>query len=226
LKVDLVDIPFSDIDTEIYNFRNYFRFGIFAKSKIKDTASPEDYRYFHETIVSVPKLVWLTKEYVNGGGFRFPVTATWSKEKNKWFIHPGYFRKAIIEWFSDKDTMECFCSEEHSYKVKKTFSSAQEIKDFYNVDVTIKGNEIHSLSDYEISRLTDWHKVCKKFFSTTKIIANFDLGKFGYDEEKILTNPKKVLKVNAHSEIEQYRAMLLMPVFDKFDNYGVKIECS
>ena len=223
LKIDLVDIPFSDIDTDFYNIRNYFRRGITAKAKIKDNASLEDFMFWHENVVSVPKMVWLAKEYVSNNGFNFPVTASWSAEKNKWFIHPGYFRKTIIEYFSNKDTIECFCSEDHNFKIKRTFTSQEEIKNYYNVPVQIKNAEIHSTNHYETQRMIKWHKHCKDFFTTTKIEANFDLTKFAYSDSLVKAH-KKTLKVTASSKIEQYRAIFLMPSFDNFNNYGVTIE--
>ena len=60
LKIDLVDIPFDNIDNNIYHFKGYFSKGIFAKAKIKDHASKEDFVYWHRYVITVPKLVWLT----------------------------------------------------------------------------------------------------------------------------------------------------------------------
>ena len=69
-------------------------------------------------------------------------------------------------------------------------------------------------------------KQITKFYRNTKITSNFDLTEFGYNRN-IVDDPKQNVHVtieNSTTNLQAIRALLLLPTFKTFNNYGVKIE--
>ena len=68
------------------------------------------------------------------------------------------------------------------------------------------------------------HQV-QQFYKNTKIIANFDISRYGYKEN--LSRNLETITVTVDNPDDQgnvNRALILLPSFDTFNNYGVRIE--
>jgi hypothetical protein len=196
----------------------------------------DEYIQYQLMFENYPKLVWLASEYINLKTFKNPIGVHWNVRTNMWNIHPGGSRQVIIYYFEKNSELEvlAFNNGGKSLSFRKKFSSIDEIKEYYkthNISIVCTadhGSLIPSVhfdqSDMKDNILKSIHQV-QQFYKNTKIIANFDISRYGYKEN--LSRNLETITVTVDNPDDQdnvNRALILLPSFDTFNNYGVRIE--
>lgn len=239
--VGIITIPkdsirFDTVQNLPYRVRNYFTVGINMSSKKHNWhfSSPE-YRHWQDNIETYVKSVWLSRDFINEGKLRNPVGLHWSPDDKKWVIHPGGSRQVILyHYYGNKITGIGFNTCGKKVNFEKKFYSVEEIKEYCNVSnihlsIVEQYNtlvpHIHLDSHTIQENVHKMHKRIKKFYKTTKIISNFKLEEYGYvppKDEDVLKTIKVTIEDKNIDTI--MKAFMLIPSFDNFENYGVKVE--
>ena len=171
------------------------------------------------------KCVWLTNEYItNNSQFKNPLSLTWNKDKQLWIVHPGGHRSVVQYYFPTKTLLGITKEKVNEYKEK--FSNIEQLQKFVNAEVTDTKNGLFFDTHDQYDQINKMRKQITKFYRNTKITSNFDLTEFGYNRN-IVDDPKQNVHVtieNSTTNLQAIRALLLLPTFKTFNNYGVKIE--
>jgi len=235
LVLDKSDLDFDTIHLLQRDVIEFNKTGINLKvnwSKLElDTPSYIKYQTHLENYV---KAVWLTKDYIINSGFKNPIGVHWNPKLNKWNIHPGGSRQKILHLFEKKSIKAiAFNTSGINVKFSKIFNNVKDIKNYYNLEdvfltcVADYGSLVPHVHFDQKSILGSVEKQfdsIKQFYKHTNIQANFDLTKWGYTPP---TNCKYNVTIMVEDPLNNdniIRAFLLLPSFDKFNNYGVKIE--
>lgn len=245
-KLGFAVLPKSEFNFDLVEkipdrIKDYFSTGIFLKSKPHTWhfESPE-YKSWQQNIESYVKTVWLSRDFIKDGKLKNPVGAHWNPDINKWNIHPGGSRQIILYHYL-QDNIECIAFNTRNLaKIDflKEFNSIEEIKKYTNTtnvhlsiveqyDTLVPHVHLdnHTIQD----NVHDIHKQIQDFYFNTKLITNFDLKEWKYKEINRTVKrkkTKKTLKVTVDPVNTETiaRAFMLMPSFDNFEGYGVKIE--
>lgn len=230
LKTSPGELNFWD---RTYNFDIYIK--SFLKTGIKKDfksytqyENSKVYKSYQKYVGYYAKTVWLTKEYFeNNKVFKYPLGLKLNNN-GKWDIHPGGHRNTVIYYFPNNTILGLSHLKTGSYV--EVFNSCDELKTFFNTsDIGIEFNtspEVHINSSFQYKLINDTRTSLKHFFNTTFIDSNFDLDEWGYNKNK-LKKIKKHIKVTVSDQTDTsqiIRAFLLMPNFDSFNDYDVKIE--
>ena len=214
----------------------YFKYGI---NKTIDwnilNYKMKDYYTYQAQVENYIKAVWLAHDFIVNKGFKNPVGCFWNPRNHNWSVHPGGSRQKILKLFGDENIETlCFNTGGVSCEFKKIFTSFDDITSYYNsndislVIVADHGSlipHIHFDQEQIFSSVKYYYNLIKDFYNTTSIESNFDMSQYGYIKPKRGRKIKITLD-NPDSEIEQFRAFLLVPTFDNYNDYGVKIESS
>ena len=235
------DFNFDLVEKIPNRIKDYLTTGIFMESNPHTWhfESPQ-YRTWQDNIESYVKTVWLSRDFINDGKLKNPVGAHWNPDIEKWTIHPGGSRQIILYHYV-QDQIECVAFNTKGLvdiNFLKIFKSIEDIKQYTNTtNVHLSIVEQHDtliphvhLDNHTIQdNVHSMHKQIQDFYFNTKLITNFDLKPWGYKEihRKVKrTKQKKTLKVTVDTVNTETisRAFMLMPSFDNFEGYGVKIE--
>lgn len=196
----------------------------------------DEYVQYQLMFENYPKLVWLASEYISLKKFKNPIGVHWNSMNDIWNIHPGGSRQVIIYYFEKNSELEvlAFNNSGKSLSFRKKFSSINEIKEYYktqNISIICTANygslipNVHfDQSDMKDSILNSIRQV-QQFYKNTRIIANFDISRYGYKEN--LSRNLETITVTVDDPRDQAninRAFILLPSFDTFNDYGVRIE--
>lgn len=229
-------IQFTTVSKLPNRVKDYLTRGLYKKSpKHKLSFKDPKYRDWQDEIETYIKSVWLTRDFINDGKLKNPVGMHWNPKERKWIIHPGGSRQVILyHYYGDEITGIGYNTKGHKVKFEHKFSSVEEIKEFYNAnyvhlsiveqyDTIVPHIHIDSTTIQET--VNDLHKRVQEFYRTTHIDANFNLEKYGYKspDKKFIQNKIRVT-IDKQDENTIMKAFMIMPSFDTFDNYGVKIE--
>lgn len=220
---------------------NYFQTGFYKTiEEINSTLqlSMEDpvYNKYQDEVEGYVKAVWLVDGYIHEGGLRKPIGIHWKEVEDKWFIHPGGTRQAIIYFFAPT-MIECICFNTNGKEIEfdRIFKNVKELADYTNskkvyIAVTKEYGthipHIHLDGNTIKPAISEYHTKIRKFFRNTKIKANFNLEDYGYQENKILKHAKKTVKINLQ-EVNRdniVKALLLLPVVNNYNEQGITIE--
>tara|TARA_B110000977_G_C11088504_1_gene495740 strand:- start:47 stop:850 length:804 start_codon:yes stop_codon:yes gene_type:complete len=181
------------------------------------------------------KLAWLTHDYIKNKSFKHPVGIHWDMQSKKWIIHPGGSRQKIIHLFH-QGPLKVLAFNTGGVKLlfDKTFLDYDDMKQYFNCPemylclVADQGSlipHIHFNKERTIiNSVHGYYIKLKKFFTKTKLVANFDLTEFGYTVPKTYKNTINITIEDSTSLKQQIRALCLVPNFDTFNKHGVKIE--
>jgi hypothetical protein len=239
--VSINELNFDTIDGLPHSIKTFFEQGIHKKCKGVMSYSlkrHKKYREYQQTLEDYSKAVWLTKDFISLDSFRNPIGVHWNPRINKWNIHPGGTRQRVIYHFEKNKEINVlgFNTNAKPIKFSRKFFSVEEIQEYFNAsDVALVctsdyGSIIpHIHFDYN-KTYTDIFSSIKHlqdFYKTTKLITNFDMADFGYTEK--IESPRLTVKLTVDdpsSADNITRALLLLPSFKNFNDYGVKIECT
>lgn len=225
----------GNIKNEIYSFLSKGMYSNINWNNI-DISNFKKYKSdYKEPIENYCKLVWLTKDYITNKSFKNPIGVHWDLKLKKWVIHPGGSRQKIIHLFHEGNLeILAFNTGGIELTFDKIFLNYSDLKSHYNCSemymcvVADHGSlipHVHFNRNITITNEVRRHYAkLKKFFTKTRLIANFDLTEFGY---KIPNKYKSTIKINiqdATNVTQQIQSLCLVPSFDTFNNYGVKIE--
>lgn len=232
MKTYLINVPSDSLNywSRVYEFKtyinNFFQTGLHENFLEYDShKKTKQYEYYQDQLGIYAKCVWLTKEYFNNKQFKYPLGLTWNTNKNLWNIHPGGHR-CVVQYYFPKDTV-LGLTHEPVTKYKKEFLNKKELETYFRTTIDVKKDNsilIDTNSQYE--SINNTIRKIKKFYKTTSISANFDLNSFGY-RKSVVTDSKQKIKVRVDdttNNIQAIRALLLLPLFDNFNDYGVQIE--
>jgi hypothetical protein len=230
LKTSPGELNFWD---RTYNFdiyiKKFLKLGIYKNinyySQYEET---EFYHRYQKYAGYYAKTVWLTKEYFNNRkSFKWPL-GIMPNINGKWDIHPGGHRSTVIYYFPCDSVLGL--TSVYKEDCIKQFTSINDLKDYFKTDdIDIK---FHNYPQVFLDTTTQYKSInntlkhLKNFFNTTHIESNFDLINWGYNQKKI-KSAKSRIKVtieDSTTNLHAIRAFLLMPNFDSFDDYGIKIE--
>jgi len=181
------------------------------------------------------KLVWLTKDYITNQSFKNPLGVHWDTRENKWVIHPGGSRQKVIDLFHTGPLeILAFNTGGIELNFDRVFLNYTELKNYfkqyemYLCVVADQGSLIPHVhfnkNDTIINEVHRYYLKLKKFFAKTNLVANFDLTEFGYTVPRKYRNTINITIKDSTSLKQQIQALCLVPSFDTFNNYGVKIE--
>lgn len=245
----IAEIPLSTIDfvpnndTFLIFISAYLSKGINLKVT-KDTFlnySSSKYVKYQYLIENYTKAVWLTGIFLNEG-FKNLMGAHWNPKINKWQIHPGGTRQTVLRMFTKKDHAEFLAFNTGGVKTqfKNVFKSYKSLTDYFTDKQDIflcltadHGSLIpHVHFDQHNLKLAGrgaggYIKAIKKFYKNTHIeFTNFDPSTVNYNPPKKAKNYRKVTLDDPTDQSNIIRAFLLLPNFETFNDYGVKIECT
>jgi hypothetical protein len=231
--INLIEVSPTDLNfwDRAYTFdlyiKNFFRKGINKRfDKFVRYEDSKQYYNYQELLGFYVKHVWLAKEYItNNKKFKYPLSLSWNERKQLWNIHPGGHRSTVLYYFPT-NTVLGLTTDDVNDSIKK-FNNLTELQDYFNTtEVNINKRSIFIDNNPQYTAINDTIEKTKDFFKTTEIRANFDLQEFGYDK-KIITNKKYVVNIkidDSTNNMQAIRAFLLMPSFNSYNDYGVKIE--
>lgn len=234
INLDKSDLDFDTVKSSKADIEHFFNSGIDLEVDWKNlNHQTEEYRNYQHSLENYVKAVWLTYDYIKNGGFKNPIGAHWNPRENVWNIHPGGSRQKILYFFNDGAIKVLgFNTGGKSVTFLKIFNNIQQLKDYYNtsdihlVIVADHGSlipHIHFDQSMILRRVEDTCSEIKNFYKSIIIKTNFDIESWGYkpplNGQKItvtLDNPESVDNI--------IRAFYLIPKFQNFNRYGVKIE--
>jgi hypothetical protein len=231
----LIKVPRQELNfwKRVHKFdsyiKNYLKLGMNRKYKhYKQYEESKTYRNYQRFVGYYAKTVWLTKEYFeNNKEFKIPLGLR-RNNSEKWDIHPGGHRNTVIYYFPNELILGL--TQDYADSYIKEFESIDELKIYFNTsDIGIEFNkfpEIHIDTNPQYALVNKTIRNLREFFNTTHIDSNFNLKEWGYDK-KTVKRVKKHIRVtidDSTNDIQIIRSFLLMPTFDNFDGYGVKIE--
>jgi hypothetical protein len=190
----------------------------------------EEPRYFYY------KLVWLTKEYLDNKGFKFPITIKDTKKSNKWSVHPGSSRQLVIHYFYNQPTIDVLYHNLNNLELQPVtiFKKYKDIIDNFEIqqnkiDVIIKykndGIELHLDTLSEPMIIKKIEKKIRKFFKRTRIKSNINLKKFGYNSP---FHPQNTVRVHFSKKTDEVvlKAFLLLPLQIDYKDSDLEINVS
>lgn len=193
------------------------------------TERVRDWQKYVETYC---KYVWLLREYILNGGFNNYMGVHWNPEAKKWNIHPGGSRQ-IIHFLFGPDEEEFIGFNTGGYPVKwnKIYHTEEDlIQDFPTAGLALCNDygtvipHLHIDAATILPAVVKTHAHLVEFYNTTKICANFNLGEFGIYARTGDFKKRVDLTINENTVHAKTRALMLMPSFTTFNNYGIKIE--
>ena len=218
------------------DIQNFFTVGIVNEpiwEKIDYTKTSEFTKTYKLPIENFCKLVWLTRAYINNKGLRDPIGVHYDIDLDKWVIHPGGSRQKVIHLFHRNSVpVLAFNTGGKRIKFDKIFENFAQLQGYYQnpelhlVVVADHGTlipHVHfSTGNTLINEVRKVYTRCKKFYSNYAIEANFDLEYYNY---KTPSRSKKIyVELDDPTDIDmQVRAFALLPFFQEFNDYGVKI---
>jgi hypothetical protein len=231
--INLIEVLPTDLNfwDRAYTFdlyiKNFFRKGINKRfDKFVRYEDSKQYYNYQELLGFYVKHVWLAKEYItNNKKFKYPLSLSWNEGKQLWNIHPGGHRSTVLYYFPTNSVLGV--TTDNVKDPIKNFNNLIEMQDYFNTtEVNINKRSIFIDNNPQYNAINNTIEKTKEFFKTTEILANFDLQEFGYDK-KIITNKKYVVNIkidDSTNNMQAIRAFLLMPSFNSYNDYGVKIE--
>lgn len=187
------------------------------------------------------KSVWLLDEYLNNNNkFTNIMGGHWNPDIGTFKIHPGTTRINIFYLFGPEyEEFIIFNTGGKQVSWNCIFESHEQLLSYFSnrhdkISLTICNDlgtiipHIHTEIVNNIKWYQKFFKYSKKlynFFTTTKIETNFDLIEFKYNEDDVLINHQntaivELAEVNRTSII---RALLLLPIVEHYDYYGITI---
>lgn len=234
LNLNKSDLDFDTVENSKADIENFFNGGLDLEVDWKNlNHQTDEYRNYQHKLENYVKAVWLTYDYINGGGFKNPIGAHWNPREEVWNIHPGGSRQKILYFFNDKSIEVLgFNTGGKAVAFSKMFNNLQEIKDHYgttDVHLVIVADHgsliphVHFDQSMILRNVEDTCNEIKDFYKSTIIKSNFDIESWGYKAPA--TGHQITVTVDNPSSVNNIiRAFFLMPKFNQFSNYGVKIE--
>lgn len=233
------DINFGTVRTLLPSMQSFFQYGIdikFNKPLYYMPSIHNEYVEYQTKLEDYIKAVWLTKDFINNGSFKNPIGVHWNPNENKWDIHPGGSRQRVLYFFdkSNELTVLGFNTNSKPTKFIQKFDSVEQVKQFFKTkDITLMcianyGSIIPHVHFDQINMINSIVKhihYIQNFYKTTRILTNFDTACLNYKEE--ISKPVKTIKVTIDDPFcmdSIIRAFLLLPSFEKFNDYGITIE--
>lgn len=239
-SIDMSKLNFyPDDHTFLGHIKKYFTEGIdFNYTKFKNDlyTNPKEYAKYQQCLENYTKAVWLTKIFLSNG-FKNLLGAHWNPQISKWDIHPGGTRQTVLRLFSKEDKIDFLAFNTGGAKTnfKRTFnnynqlrSSFKNAEDIYMCVTADHGSLIpHVHFDQRSLREAsmDYIVTAKNFYKTTHVkFNNFNIDSLEYKPPKNPTSCRTVTLENPNDLSNVVRAFLLLPNFETFNDYGVKIE--
>lgn len=225
----------GNLKNEVNQFLSYGIYNSIDWNNISVCGSKTYKDNYKDPIENYCKLVWLTRDYIENKSFKHPVGIHWDIHSKKWIIHPGGSRQKILHLFH-QGPLKVLAFNTGGVKLSfdKTFLDYNDMKQYFSYPemylcvVADQGSLIpHVHFNKESTIINSVHKYyikLKKFFTKTRIIANFNLTEYGYSQPNKYKETVKVTLENPTDLTQQIRAMCLIPSFNTFNDYGVKIE--
>jgi len=245
VNIRLTTIDFMPTsDTFLQSVFKYFSKGLYSKTITDDTFSnysDSKYKQYQFEIENYTKAVWLTSIYLNKG-FKNLMGIHWNPEISKWQIHPGGTRQTVLRLFTKNDHAEflAFNTGGKDTLFEKVFKDYNHLRSYFldNEDICLFVTADHgsliphvhfdqkSLKSSAIG-INGYIETVKNFYKSTHIeFTNFDPKTVNYNLPKNTRNYRKVTLEDPNDQDNIIRAFLLLPNFETFNDYGVKIECT
>lgn len=241
----IADIQLNTIDfvptnhSFLKSISNYFSKGINLKVTDETYSDWKRYTQYQYILENYTKAVWLTGIFLNEG-FKNLMGIHWNPKINKWQIHPGGTRQTVLRLFTKENHAEFLAFNTGGFKTnfKDTFKSYKSLTDHFTDKQDIflcltadHGSLIpHVHFDQHNLKLAGrgtkgYIETIKKFYKSTNIeFANFNSKTVNYSSPKNAKNYRKVTLDDPTDRSNIIRAFLLLPNFETFNDYGVKIE--
>jgi len=232
--IDFHDVFFSTI----YNFKqpviNFLK-NIQIDYSIPDIIIKNDNEY-KLNVEHYIKTAWVTYEYIiNNETFNNPIMLHWNPRIEKWCIHPGGTRQKIIYFFNKGKINNPLIHNTTGKQIDffKIFYSKKDIENYYQKEVIIVATadhgsiipHVHFDQENIQPNIKKYYKTIKQFWQTTDIMTDLNLEYFGYKKpiKKVLKTLR--LEVDNPENIDNIsKALYIIPFFDNFDKYGVRIK--
>lgn len=233
-KVKKSDIHFIKYNEILLFINKFFSNGLHIKNNMsKDKIDDHNYLVkWQENFEIYSKYVWLTKEYFAAGKkFKNYMGIHWNPILKKYIIHPGGSRQVIHKYFGPEEyTFLGFNTGGIEVEWIEKFTCEQELFNrFPNACIDFCEDHGTLIPHPHFNNIDVFDSVTANipriidFYHKHKIIANFNVTEFGLNQVDNYSNTVRVT-IDKNDLDHKIKAFMLLPNFDYFEGYGVKIE--